>query len=129
MFLISIFTDLDTVNLFANTGGIKSLLRDLSVSSADQNVGLPKIDKIHDADEKTNYLVYKFIEILLGLAGILAVIFIIIGGMEYTVSAGDSDKLNGAKAKIIYATIGLVAVIFSYVIFTNGINFLEIAEK
>ncbi len=129
IYTLYILNNFDYTNLSASADGIQSILRDLSVSSADQNVGLPKIDRIDEADEKTNHILYKFIEILLNLAGILAVVFIIIGGMEYTVSAGDSDRVNGAKAKIMYATLGLLAVIFSYAIFTNGINFLEVAEK
>ncbi len=114
---------------YTSADGIRSLLQKVHVTGADQNVGLPKVDNKHDADKKTNHLLYTFIKILLTLAGIVSVVFIVIGGMEYTVSAGDDDRLNGAKVKILYAILGLLVVLFSYAIFTNGINFFEISEK
>ncbi len=120
---------INTDSLLASTDGIRSLLQNSGLSAGDQNVSLPKIDSINGADDKTNHLLYKFIEILITLAGIIAVVFIAIGGMEYTISAGDSDRKNGAKAKIMYAILGLLAVIFSYAIFTNGINFFEVSEQ
>jgi len=116
-------------NLLASTEGIKGLLQKTGVGAGSQDVSLPKVDKIRGADEKTNHILYKFIEILITLAGIIALIFVIIGGMEYTVSAGSSDRQNGAKHKIMYALLGLLAVIFSYAIFTNGINFFEVAGQ
>lgn len=40
--------------------------------------------------------------------GILSVIFVAIGGLKYTLSAGDSNQVNSAKNTILYAVIGLV---------------------
>lgn len=129
--LLALFTyaSVNNTDLFADGGGIRGILRSVEVGAAAQNVGLPKVDSKRQAEDKTNHLLYTFIEILLTLAGIMAVVFIAIGGMEYTVSAGNDDRLNGAKAKIMYAILGLLAVIFSYAIFTNGINFFEVAEQ
>jgi hypothetical protein len=46
--------------------------------------------------------------VLLTVVGALSVIFIIIGGIQYTISAGDSNKVSTAKSTITYAIIGLV---------------------
>lgn len=54
------------------------------------------------------------------IAGIVAVIFMIIGGITYMTSAGDPAKLQKAKRTLIYAGIGLVIVALSAVI----INFV-----
>ncbi len=54
------------------------------------------------------------------VAGIVAVIFMIIGGVTYMTSAGDPAKLQKAKRTLIYAGIGLVIVALSAVI----INFV-----
>ncbi len=48
------------------------------------------------------------ISVLLTAVGALAVIFIIIGGIQYTTSAGDSNKVSKAKTTITYAIIGLI---------------------
>lgn len=48
--------------------------------------------------------------------GIVAVIFIIYGGIQYMTSAGDPSKTQKAKHTIMYAVIGLVIVALAYAI-------------
>ena len=48
--------------------------------------------------------------------GILSVIMLIWGGILYTTSSGDSNKVTTAKNTIMYAVIGLVVAIFAYAI-------------
>lgn len=50
------------------------------------------------------------------VAGALAVIFIIIGGIHYITSAGEPGKITKAKNTIIYAIIGLIIVILAFAI-------------
>lgn len=45
------------------------------------------------------------------VAGMVAVIAIIIGGVRYTVSNGDSSGVQAAKNTIMYAVVGLIVVI------------------
>lgn len=45
------------------------------------------------------------------IAGIVAVIVIIFGGIRYATSAGDSSNVQSAKNTVQYAVIGLVVVI------------------
>lgn len=54
-------------------------------------------------------------QILLTVAGILAVIYIIYAGFNYTMSQGEPEKTKNARAKILNALIGLVIVILSSV--------------
>ena len=42
--------------------------------------------------------------------GVIAVIMIIVGGLRYITSGGESGKVSGAKTTIMYALIGLVVV-------------------
>ena len=42
--------------------------------------------------------------------GVIAVIMIIVGGLKYITSGGESGKVSGAKTTIMYALIGLVVV-------------------
>lgn len=56
------------------------------------------------------------IQIGIALAGALAVIFIIVGGIQYTISAGDSKRVSTAKNTITYAIAGLFVCISAYAI-------------
>lgn len=56
------------------------------------------------------------IRILSLIAGIAAVIMLIIGGLRYVTSNGDSSSIASAKTTIIYALVGLVLVAAAQVI-------------
>ena len=53
---------------------------------------------------------------LLYAAGLLAVVMIIISGVQMITSAGNSSAVAKAKNTLIYSIIGLVIVILAYVI-------------
>ena len=50
------------------------------------------------------------------VVGFVAVIMIIVGGIKYITSGGDSGNISGAKNTIVYAIIGLVIVALAQVI-------------
>lgn len=54
--------------------------------------------------------------ILLFLLGAIAVIMIIIGGIKYATSNGDSSAITSAKNTIMYSVIGLIVAIMAYAI-------------
>lgn len=56
------------------------------------------------------------LNIMYGLVGIIAVIVIIIGGITYATSAGNSASITKAKNMLLYAVIGLVVIIAAYAI-------------
>ena len=56
------------------------------------------------------------VDILLFLIGFLSVIMLIYGGIQYTLSSGDSGKVTNAKNTILYAVVGLIVAILSYAI-------------
>lgn len=66
---------------------------------------------IFTQDNITNILNWAYI-----VAGIVAVIFIIKGSIEYMISNGDPGKTRKATQEIIYAVIGLVIVLLAAVI-------------
>jgi len=47
---------------------------------------------------------------ILAVAGALAVVMLIIGGVRYIISAGNSDQIAGAKKTIEYAIAGVIIV-------------------
>lgn len=61
-------------------------------------------------------VVRTVINLLSLIVGIVAVIMIIIGGLKYITSSGDSANVTSAKNTILYAIIGLVVVALAQVI-------------
>lgn len=58
--------------------------------------------------------------ILLFILGAIAVVMIIIGGIKYATSNGDSSSITSAKNTILYSVIGLIVAILAYAI----VNFI-----
>lgn len=50
------------------------------------------------------------------IVGVIAVVMIIVGGLRYITSGGDSGKVSAAKTTIIYALVGLVIVALAQLI-------------
>lgn len=63
-----------------------------------------------DSEDKVNGLITLVINIFSLVVGVVAVIMIIIGGLKYITSSGDSNNITSAKNTILYAIIGLVVV-------------------
>lgn len=61
-------------------------------------------------------IVQNIINVILYIVGILAVVMIIFGGIQYTTSAGDTSKVTKAKNTILYGIVGLVISILAYAI-------------
>lgn len=64
------------------------------------------------------------IEIVLGVAGALAVLFVIIGGFRYITAQGDEKKVEGAKATLKNAIIGLVVILLAFAILSAVESFV-----
>lgn len=58
----------------------------------------------------------NIVNIMLYALGAIAVIMIVIGGIRYTTSNGDSNGIQSAKNTILYAVAGLVVAILAYAI-------------
>jgi multisubunit Na+/H+ antiporter MnhB subunit len=54
--------------------------------------------------------------VLLFIIGAVSVIMLIIGGVRYTISQGDSSAVTSAKNTILYAVIGLIVAILAYAV-------------
>lgn len=54
------------------------------------------------------------VNILLYILGAVSVLMIVIGGVRYTISNGDSSSITGAKNTILYSVIGLIIAILAY---------------
>lgn len=66
----------------------------------------------------TNGILIKIAHLVALAVGIVAVIVIILGGIQYAISAGDPSKINTAKDTILYAIVGLVVALLAQAIIT-----------
>lgn len=56
-------------------------------------------------------IIVKVTKVVALITGVMAVIFIMIGGFMYITSGGDSNRVNSAKNTILYALIGVVVIL------------------
>lgn len=69
--------------------------------------------------------IQTIVNIMLFILGAIAVVMIVIGGIKYTTSNGDSSAITSAKNTILYSVVGLVVAILAYAI----VNFVLTAFK
>lgn len=98
-----------TVMLVPATAGAADIQSSLC-SGADLTVSGSGCSDAGDATGKVNGLITLIINIFSIVVGVVAVIMIIIGGLKYITSSGDSNNVTSAKNTILYAIIGLVVV-------------------
>lgn len=61
-------------------------------------------------------IIVNILNAIIGVSGLIAVIFIIVGGIQYMTSTGDAAKTKKAKDTILYALIGLVVCVLAFAI-------------
>lgn len=95
---------------------LSSLLAQIDIDPGELNI--PKPD---DVPQSVNDL-DQILTIVFGLAGVIAVLVIVIAGMQFILSRGDPQKTATSRNAIIYAAIGLgISVLaFSIVRFVVG---------
>ncbi len=64
---------------------------------------------------------------LIFLVGAISVIYLIIGGLRYVISNGDSKAVTSAKDTILYAIVGVVVAVISFALVQFVINALNSA--
>lgn len=98
--------------------GVTTLVADSASAQLDLESGINSAKGTGAPDNVTedDGLIKKVVNLLLWAIGIISVIMIIIGGIRYATSNGDSNQVTAAKNTIMYAVIGLVIAIFAYAI-------------
>lgn len=83
------------------------------------------VNQVNDGNS-TNLtgFIKDIINILLFVLGFIAVLMIIIGGIRYVTSGGDTSAISGAKNTILYAIIGLVIALMAFAIVNFVLNSL-----
>jgi hypothetical protein len=84
-----------------------------SVNDARQGAGLTGSG---GSTTKLSDVIKAIVNIISAIVGVVAVIMIIIGGMRYVTSGGDSNNVASAKNTVLYAIIGLIVVAMAQVV-------------
>lgn len=77
---------------------------------------------VGSGEESVNKIITTVINIFSLVVGVVSVIMIIIGGLKYITSGGDSNNVSGAKNTILYAIVGLVIVALAQIIVKFVLN-------
>lgn len=83
---------------------------------AEQCKGVTDSSICKDQNASGGTLVKDIINILLFIVGALSVIMIIVAGILYVTSAGDSGGVTRAKNTLLYAIVGLIVAFLGYAI-------------
>lgn len=68
------------------------------------------------ASTTVDSIITTIVNVLSVIIGVIAVIMIIIGGLKYITSSGDSGNVTAAKNTILYAIVGLIIVALAQLI-------------
>jgi hypothetical protein len=93
-----------------NCGGIDECLDD-GASATD-----PGGEGGEAATTRLNAIIRTVINVFSIVVGVVAVIMIIVGGLKYITSGGDSGNITSAKNTILYAIVGLIVVALAQII-------------
>lgn len=72
--------------------------------------------------ETLNKVLRAAIRIFQGIIGIISIFVMLLAGLNYITSGGDSAKTKSARERIIYAAIGLAVVAFGEILVQFALN-------
>ncbi len=82
------------------------------------NTGIPTVQS---GSHELQFILQLFFAILAAIS----VLFVVIGGMRYTISGGDPEDMSKAKNTIIYALVGLVVALFAEAIVSFALGYIQ----
>lgn len=75
-----------------------------------------------NADNRVNNIIRTAIRLFQVIVGLISVVMIIVGGLKYITSGGDSGSVGSAKNTILYALVGIVVVALAEIIVQFVLN-------
>lgn len=95
-----------------STGGARGRAQD----------GLNSISEVAGGDTDLWTMLTNILNGVFLVIGVIAVVVVIIGGVNYTMSQGDPSKVKKAKDTILYGIIGLVVSLLAFAIVNFVLN-------
>lgn len=85
-----------------------NFLRSLAQTIDPKDVNIPRVEAVN--------LIPGLLNTVYWVAGVAAVIVIVIAGIFYSTSEGSPDKIKRAKDAIIYSAVGLAVILTAFII-------------
>ena len=92
------------------------LIKTLAVIPGQAQSGTGEVDLVGGGEDTLKDNVVNIVNGIIAVLGLVAVIVIILGGVQYMTSSGDSAKVKKAKDTILYGVIGLVICVLAFAI-------------
>jgi len=83
---------------------------------------IPSLSPTEGTSLKLSDVIKNGVNIFLWVVGLLAVLYLIYGGVLYITAGGDAEKANKGRTAITNAIIGIVIVMLALVIFSTAVN-------
>lgn len=111
----------------ATIGTAIVMLSSVIVHTATEVIGIDMSKGLNQlsGNEATAEMLTSILNWLYAAAGLVAVVYIVKGGVDYVMSQGDPGKIKKATTSLIYAVVGLVVVVLAAVItgfITNAVG-------
>lgn len=97
---------------------MKDLLLQTAIGAVD-NMGT-----VDDSGEDLTESIKIILSAVIGVLGLVCVVVMIIGGINYMTSTGDAGKVKKAKDTILYGLIGLIVCVLAFALVQFVINIL-----
>lgn len=107
---------------FAQFNPTEKTCEELTASQRAQSAICQEGQNTDDPITGSDGVVTKVVNILSVVAGIIAVIIIVVAGITMTLSAGDPKKVSDSRNAIIYAAVGILVLMLSRSIIIFIIN-------
>ncbi|HMH70199.1 MAG TPA: hypothetical protein VK502_02275 [Candidatus Saccharimonadales bacterium] len=106
-----------TIAILAGTGAAALPAADVGAIDVFKQCGSNSTSAVCGAQkDSASGMITNVINTLLYVLGMIAVIMIVIGGIRYTTSNGDSSSTKAAKDTVLYSVVGLIIAMLSFAI-------------
>lgn len=99
-----------------STLGVLAAVPALADTTDTGTSGISPITNFTNQDLSIGKIIGNITTWVLGFSAAVAVLFLIVGGLQYITASGNEKRAEAAKSTILYAVIGLVVILLAYVV-------------
>ena len=118
--LITLLVTIASASIFAAPALAYSPLG--AACSGSNATACEKVNQVNDPITGANGILMKVVNLLSIAAGVIAVVMIMVAGIKFVTSGGESNKVSSAKNTILYSVVGLVVIVLARTVIAFVIN-------